>query len=136
MRRLICIIVFMAVAAFFCGCVKYDVDEILLERDDLSLTWKGVEQLSYDPLTWQIGCNVGRGEYRVHDDNMANYYIVRCKDRPVSEGQDIYADIEWTVWNNIKRYEGVRLTVMKMDGDGKIWLWSKVQKIGVVVKEI
>ena len=129
-------IVLAAAAALFCGCVKYDVYEILLARDDLSLTWKGEEQLSYDPLTWQTGCNVGRGEYRVHDDNMANYYIVRCKDRPVYEGQDVYADVEWTVRSNIKRYEGVRLTVMKTDGEGKIWLWSRTQKIGVVVKEI
>ena len=76
MRGLFYLIMCVVVAASLCGCVKYDVDEILLSRDDLSLTWKGEQQLSYDPLTWQIGCNVGRGEYRVHDDNMANYYIV------------------------------------------------------------
>ncbi len=118
------------------GCVKYDLDEILLAREDMSLTWKGEEQISYDPLTWQLSCNVRNAEYRVHDDSMANYYVIKCSERPVEEGQDLVADVEWTVATNIKRYEGSRFTVKKIGHDGLIWLWCKTQKIGIVIKEI
>lgn len=136
MRRfgyLICLLL-MAVSAG--SCVKYDIDEILLEREDLSLTWKGEDQVDYDPLTWQAGCNVRKGEYRVFDDSMANYFAVKCSERPVNEGQDITADVVWTMKTTIKRYEGIRMTVRKLAPDGRIWLWSRSQQIGVVIKEI
>jgi hypothetical protein len=118
------------------GCVKYDINEILVSREDLSLTWKGVDQMDYDPLTWQAGCNVRRYEYRVHDDSMANYFAVRCSERPVAEGQNITADVEWTMTSSIKRYEGIKFSVMKLAPDGRIWLWSRTQQIGIVMKEI
>ena len=136
MRRfgyLICLLL-MAVSAG--SCVKYDIDEILLEREDLSLTWKGEDQVDYDPLTWQAGCNVRKGEYRVFDDSMANYFAVKCSEHPVNEGQDITADVVWTMKTTIKRYEGIRMTVRKLAPDGRIWLWSRSQQIGVVIKEI
>lgn len=118
------------------ACVRFDVEEILLERQELSLTWKGEQQISYDPLTWQVGCNLKECEYRVHDDSMANYFVIKCSERPSVEGMDVIADVEWTVRANIKRYEGLRFTVRKIDSDGMIWLWCKSQKIGVVVKEV
>jgi len=118
------------------ACNPFDVEEVLLSRDDLSLTWKGDEQLSYDPLTWQWGFNDRKNEYRVHDDTMANYYILRCNARLAAEGQEVEADIEWTVRSNIKRYEGLRFVIMKVDDQGRIWLWNKSQKIGVIVMSI
>ncbi len=118
------------------SCVKYDIDEVLLERGDLSLTWKGEDQVDYDPLTWQAGCNVKKGEYRVYDDSMANYFAVKCSERPVMEGQDVTADVVWTMKTTIKRYEGIKMTVRKLAPDGRIWLWCRSQKIGVVIKEI
>lgn len=125
-----------ALAAMLCSCVKYDMDEILLEREELSLTWKGEDQIVFDPLTWQVASNVGNCEYRVNDDNMANYFVVRCSERPVSEGQDVTADVEWTLTTNTKRYEGLRFTVRKVRSDGLVWMWNKSQKIGVVIQEL
>lgn len=125
-----------AVSAMLCGCVRYDMDEILLEREDLSLTWKGEDQIVFDPLTWQVSSNIRNCEYRVNDDNMANYFIVRCSERPVTEGQDVTADVEWTLATNIKRYEGIRFTVRKTGPDGLVWMWNKSQKIGVVIQEL
>ena len=136
MRRLGYLICMLLMAVSSGSCVKYDIDEILLEREGLSLTWKGEDQVDYDPLTWQAGCNVKKGEYRVHDDSMANYFAVKCSERPVMEGQDITADVVWTMRATIKRYEGIRMTVRKVDPDGRIWLWSRSQQIGVVIKEI
>lgn len=137
MIRLLRIAALVAVwAIMFSGCTKYDIEEVLLAREDLSLTWKGEEQIVYDPLTWQMSCNVKTSEYRVHDDSMANYYVMKCSERPTEEGQDLMADVEWTVSKNIKRYEGVRFTVKKIGNDGLIWMWSNSQNIGVIIKEI
>ncbi len=136
MRRFVFLISLLLMAVSSGSCVKYDIDEILLEREDLSLTWKGEDQVDYDPLTWQAGCNVKKGEYRVHDDSMANYFAVKCSERPVMEGQDITVDVVWTMKTTIKRYEGIRMTVRKLAPDGRIWLWSRSQQIGVVIKEI
>ena len=115
---------------------RFRVEEVLLDRDEVSLTWKGVEQLAYDPLTWQLGFNEAKCEYRLNDDNMANFFVLRCDAHPVEVGQDVTASIEWTVATNIKKYDGVRFTVKKVDGNGKVWLWSRVQKIGVVVQRL
>lgn len=134
--RLSRITVLLLVMAMAAGCVKIDIDEILISREDLSLTWKGEDQMDYDPLTWQAGSNVGRSEYRVHDDSMANYFVVRCSERPVTEGQYITADVEWTMKSAIKRYEGIKFSVMKLAPDGRIWLWSRTQQIGIVMKEM
>ena len=126
----------VALAAMCCSCVKYDLDEILLERSDVSLTWKGEDQVVYDPLTFQLGCNDRKHEYRVNDDSMANYFVATFSEKPSSEGQDLTGNVEWTISSNIKRYEGARFTVKKIGADGTVWLWSRNQKIGIVVKEI
>lgn len=127
------IIVYVAVAA---GCVPYDLDEVLLSRDDVSLTWKGKEQVVYDPATWQLACNLDRGEFRANDDVMANYFVFNGKVRPSYEGQELTGDVEWTVKTNVKKYDGVRFEVVRMTEDGYIWLWCRSQKIGLTVKEL
>ena len=50
------------------GCI-YDIDEILLQREDISMTVKGAEQFVYDPVTCQLGYNEAENEFRVLDDN-------------------------------------------------------------------
>ena len=114
---------------------RFRIEEVLLDREEVSLTWKGVEQMAYDPFKWQLGYNSQRCEFRLNDDEMANYFVLKCETLPVEVGQDVTCNIEWTLATNIKRYDGLRFTVKKMDGKGGIWLWNRTQKIGVVVKE-
>lgn len=130
------IFILLGLGALMQSCVRYDIEQTLLVHEDLMLTWKGDVQLTYAPQTWQYSFNTAKNEYRVNDDNMANYFVIRCSERPSSEGQELSADVEWTVKSNIKRYEGLRFKVEKVASDGRIWLWSKSQKIGVVIKEI
>lgn len=118
------------------ACVRYDLDEVLLSREDVSLTRKGETEIVYEPATWQLAYNDERNEYRVNDDEMANYFILKCSERPSYEGQELQADVEWTLRANIKRFEGIRFEVMKVDGNGNIWMWCKPQKIGVTVKRL
>lgn len=135
MRGIHYILILMTVA-LLSGCNIYDIDEILLERDDISLTWKGEEQLVFDPMTWQVGCNTKTYEYRVHDDDMADYFVLECESRPDVEGEDITASIEWTVETDVRRYDHITFTVKRIAPDGRVWLWSRMQKIVVVVKQL
>lgn len=119
------------------SCIdRFRVEEVLLDRDEVSLIWKGMEQLAYDPMNWQIGFNEEKCEYRLNDDSMANFFVLKCDAHPVEVGQDVTGSIEWTVATNIKQYDGVRFTVKKVDRSGKVWLWSRIQKIGVVVQRL
>lgn len=117
------------------GCI-YDIDEILLQREDISMTVKGAEVFSYDASTCQLGYNEDENEFRVLDDNLGNWFIVRCSGRPVSAGQEISADVTWTTSDNIRTRKGLRFTVRKTSQDGRIWMWCKSDKIGITVKEI
>lgn len=136
MMKRIYYICMLMIAACLSGCNQFDIDEILLEKEDISLTWKGEEQLVYDPMTWQLGYNSKTFEYRVQEDDMADYFVLECKSRPTVEGEEIKATIEWTIETDVKRYEHIAFTVKKIAPDGRIWLWSHAQKIGVVVKEL
>ena len=74
-----------------------DVNEILLQKDDISLTWKGDVQISYSPSTCQLGYNESRNEYRVYDDKLANWFVLKCSEAPSEPGQIISSDVSWTL---------------------------------------
>ena len=103
MRRRSVIVLLSACLIAAAGCERYDIDEVLLQRDEMSLTWKGIEQLVYDPLAWQYSYNVARGEYRVNDDSMSDYYVLTSEDRLSFEGQEVDCDVEWTVKTNVSK---------------------------------
>ncbi len=118
------------------GCKRFDIDEILLEREDLSLTVKGELQLSYDPLTWQAGQNVTENEYRIYDDALSNWFIVKCNEKPTHEGQELKATISWTTPDDIRKESDLEFEVHKIDSKGKIWMWNNSKDIGVVIQEL
>lgn len=124
----------LAVIFVMASCDRYNVEEILLSREDISLTWKGTEQIVYDPATWQLGYNPEHNEFRANDDNMANYFVLKCKARPDTEGQEVGASVEWTLRTNVKHYDGLKFEVRRVSPDGYVWLWNRSQKIGVTVK--
>ena len=117
------------------GCI-YDIDEILLDREDVSMTVKGEEQFVYDPMTCQLGYNEDDNEYRVINDDLGDWFVVRCSHRPTSQGQEVKADVTWTTANDIKTRKGLKFTVRKTSPDGLIWMWCKSEKMGVTIKEI
>lgn len=120
----------------FTGCRCFDIDEILLEREDLSLTVKGELQFSYDPLTCQIGQNVTENEYRIYDDILSNWLIVKCDEKPTHEGQKLQATISWTTSDDVRKENDLEFEVHKIDSKGKIWMWNNSRDIGVVIQEL
>ena len=117
-----------------CGCNRFNPEELLLPREDISLTVKGEVMLTYDPKTFQLGCNEEGNEFRVFDDNVGNWFTLTCKGRPVLTGDVLSADLAWTTPSSTKTRRGLLFSIEKTDSDGKIWLWCKEEAIGVVVK--
>ena len=118
------------------GCNRYDIDEILLQRDDVSLTIRGEVIFSYDPGTCQLGYNSENGIFRAYDDDLGHWFILSCRTTPDTEGQSLMADLEYTTQNDTKKIRNLKFTLKKNDRTGKIWLWNDERKIGVVVKRL
>lgn len=118
------------------GCQEYDIEEILLQREEISLTVRGDEVLVYDPATFQLGYNGHTNEFRVFSDDMGNWFSLRCESRPSLQGESVKGDIKWTSTNTTRSKTGVTFSVEKTDSQGHIWLWCKEEAIGVVVKEL
>lgn len=129
------IIILMILASVLSSCVQNEeFMEYLLNEQEISLTRKGEPQVTYDPATFQLGYNSERCEYRVYDDRLAYWFIVKCSEQPVSEGQIITADISWTGVTRTHEYNGIKLTVKKVDSSGYVWLWSNTDSIGIILR--
>lgn len=118
------------------GCRRFDVDEILLKRNDLSLTVKGELMFAYDPVTCQTSQNVTDNEYRLYDDALGNWVVVECEDKPTFEGQSLNATVTWTTTDDIRKESDLEFEVHRIDGKGKIWMWNSSKDIGVVIQEL
>ena len=132
-KKLIYIMVSLALAT---GCVNNMIDQVLLVRDDISLTVKEEVMMSFDENTCQMGYNSARNEYRVYDEKLANWYILRCSAKPTSEGQKITADLEYTTDKDIKTLNNLEFSVEKTSAEGLVWLWNKDKKIGIIIKNL
>ncbi len=127
-------ILFILLAAAACNPVESE--EVLLPREDISLTVKGELQFSYDPLTCQISQNVRENEYRIYDDILSSWFTLKCSEMPLNEGQGIWADLSWTGTKKTETLNGLEFTVKKTDSKGKIWLWCEKKSIGIVIKNL
>lgn len=116
------------------GCRRYDSEEILLPRNDISLTIKGETIMEYDKNFCQTGYNDERQEFRVLDNRLADWFLIRCAQVPSSVGQAIKADLEYTTSDNIRKMNGLTFTVMKMNKEGMVWMWEDDKDIGIVIK--
>lgn len=104
------------------------------ETEDISLRIKGAGLLEYKAETHQLGFNRSECEFRVHDDDMANYFIIKCNEMPSATGQKVTADIEYTTPDDVKTRNGIEFEVANInDSNGKIWLWNQKYQIGAVV---
>lgn len=118
------------------GCNRFDVDEILLQRDDVSLTIRGEVIFSYDPGTCQMGYNSENNTFRAYDDDLGHWFILSCRATPDTEGQSLMADLEYTTQTDTKKIRNLEFTLKKNDRNGNLWFWNDERKIGVVVKRL
>lgn len=137
MRGIVGKIIFVSfVAMAFSCCRDNEIDSAFLGNDAIHLRVNGKNIFDFNEITCQLGYNDSKQEYRVHDDTMADYYIVTLYEKPAEEGQSIKGEIEWTTSSDIVRKRDINFKVVKIDSDHKMWLWEKTNKIGVVVKAL
>lgn len=118
------------------SCSPYDIDEVLLQRDEISMTMKGIEQFVYDPLTCQMSHNSTENEYRMFNDNLSDWLIVKCHERPSDVGQDVTADVTWTASSSTRTLKGLIFRIEKTDASGTVWMWCRQKNIGIVIKNL
>ena len=127
----------MVVLLAMTGCTYYGSFGGSVRQENISLTWRNTLQVDYYPQTFQIGYNDSTNEYRVYDDRLAYWFMVRCSEKPVEEGQELTADISWTGKSKTMTLKEVKVTVEKMDDEsGLVWLWSQSERISIVIKNI
>ena len=129
-------IIILAILALAAGCQPVSEPDTLLSQSEISLTWKGVTQLTYSSKDYQMAFNDRDIEYRVYDDNLTNWFIVKCSQKPMTEGETVVADVSWTGEKSIKSFTGKTFKVAKTDGQGHVWLQNSSDKIGIIIKNI
>ncbi len=132
MKRLLILLVLASAVA----CDPYNIEEVLLPKDDISFTMRGVDQFTYDPLTWQISQNVTANEFRVFDDKLSQWFTIKCDAMPTSEGQTLTAELSWTAVSSTRVMKDLNFKVEKTDNSGKIWMWCEQKSIGIVIKNL
>lgn len=132
-KRIIYILAMMLAAT---ACIDNTLDQVLLVREDISLSVREQVIMSFDENTCQLGYNSARNEYRVYDEILANWYILRCSAQPTSEGQTVKADLEYTTAKDVRSLTDLEFSVEKTSSDGLVWLWNKERKIGIIIKNL
>lgn len=120
------------VLAALAGCRTETLSEEFIEDRTPRMEIKGYTTFLYDPLKCQIGFNQDKCEFRVHTDNMSDFFIVRLSEMPSSENQILDGTAQWTTGDDLHNKK-TSFSVLKMDGD-RIWLWSAESSIAVVVQ--
>ena len=129
-------IIILAILALAAGCQPASEPDTLLSQSEISLTWKGVTQLTYSSKDYQMAFNDRDIEYRVYDDNLTNWFIVKCSQKPMTEGETVVADVSWTGEKSIKSFTGKTFKVAKTDEQGHVWLQNSSDKIGIIIKNV
>lgn len=124
----------LLIISFISSCERFRSEDILLPRNDISLTIKGKEIMSFNPNTCQLGYNDHDNEFRVLNDRLSDWFIIRTDIMPAQAGQKITASLEYTTPDNTLLLNDLEFSVEKIDRSGMVWLWNDSRKIGAVIK--
>ena len=91
--------------------------------------------ITFNPLTCQYAFNTDQLEFRLHTDNMSDYFIVRLQSEPTEEDQIITAGLlRWTSKTGADEVrKNIALQVVKMEDD-VVWLWYSRESIKMTVR--
>lgn len=102
--------------------------------DDIRMEIKGYTTFRYKPLSCQLAFNKEECEFRVHSDNMSDFYVLRLDEMPENEGQSVNGTVSWTTGDDLHSKK-TAFEAVKLEG-GKIWLWSASTRIALVVQTL
>ena len=118
----------------FASCREHTLSDDFKFDSTIRMQIKGYTTFRYEPETCQIGFNRDRCEFRIHTDNMSDFYIIRLDEMPAAEGQTVDGTVSWTTGDDLHTKK-TSFEVIRLEG-GKIWLWSPSTRIAAVVMEL
>ena len=136
MRRIPYIAALLALLVLPVGCEPQTVyTPEFLTDSTLRMEVGKQEILTYNPITCQTALNLHRCEFRMHTDNMSEYFIIRFSSMPSEEGESV--TVESLVWTNPSGTDQTRknitLEVVKLEGD-IAWLWNSRESSRMTVR--
>lgn len=117
------------------SCADQRMRNAFSESEEIHLMVGGDIPLSYDPNTCQLAFSRDLREFRVHTDNMSDFYVLTLSAVPVSVGQRVSGSLTWTTHDEVLTRKNITLETVRLEGD-KIWLWSNSARIGLVVSTL
>lgn len=118
-----------------CACVTHqEMDPAMYESDTVSLMVKGSLVYTLPQEEGQLEFFPARGEFVAGNDDMSEYFVLRCSPLPAAEGQTLTGSLRWMVREKGQSLDNLVFEVKKMDDTGLVWLWSAKNKTGAVVK--
>ena len=134
MKRLIHIFACLPAILLWACEPHHAMSEEFAQDDEIRMEIKGYTTFRYDPNTCQIGFNRENCEFRVHTDNMSDFYVVRLDYIPVEEGEVLNGTVSWTTGDDLHNKK-TAFEAVKLEGS-KIWLWSASTRIAMVVRTL
>ena len=125
--------ILFAAAMSLCSCQEEMLMSAFSARDELRLQVGGVEQMCYDPLTCQLGYNPDTMEFRVHTDNMSDFFSLRLTSIPLEDEEQVTGTLTYTTATDIVRRKNITLRAVRLEGD-RIWLWNHPMRIGIEIQ--
>ena len=127
---------FPILALLFLACACRDdnfIDPFIERTDEVCMVQRGRTVFTYNPASCQMAFNRERREFRVHTDNMSDFYTVTLSEIPSEQGRKVTGTLVWTDDNEVNARKNVTFTAERLEGD-RIWLWTANGQIGVVVR--
>lgn len=136
MKKLVLLSALVCVTLLMTACNgRNSLDPEFLENDDITLMVNGQQVFAYSDLTCQSSYNRTKRQFSAGTDTMSSYFTLTVPEMPASEGQEIEGcTLFWTKAASTKSMPNLSFTVKQIRQDGKVWLWSKKNKVAIVVQ--
>lgn len=136
MRRIKTIIAGLVLLCALPACIQEGTyTPEFLTDNTLRMAVGNIDVISFNPLNCQYAFNTDQFEFRLHTDNMSDYFIVRLQAEPTKEDQIITAGLlRWTSPTGADEVrKNIALQVVKMEDD-VVWLWNSRESIKMTVR--
>lgn len=110
-------------AIVLCSCGNERDLPMFIEDSTIRLEVAGDVVFKYDANTCQLAFNREKALFRVHTDNMSDYFIADLDQVPSEVDQEVTATLSWTTASNVTTRKNIALKTVMIEGD-KVWLWS------------
>ena len=126
---------FIIAALSLSACVQYNLDEVLLEQSEVSLSIKGKNQYVFHSASGQMAFNSENTLYRYMDDNMSSWLELKCQSKPGGVGDKVVADLKWKSKESSGDEKDLEFYIKQTDDKGTIWMWNDTNNIGLIIRE-